>query len=280
METAIGVFTSRERAEEAFKQLLGHKVPQESIAFLTLSETEATSLAKDLGAFAGGFLGGAAGMAASVIGATVFLIPGIGQAFAIGIGATALLGLAGAGAGSAMGKAVAGDAPRELPDNEDAALFRKLLKEGHSVLIVRTEFKDVAQAACRVLDRMSIGAADTAKTKTQAVARALGNVSVIDVKGNIILGEGNVLIRQMLTDLMAQGKRLVVLNLREVDHIDSAGIGELVRSHSTLRRRGGQLKLANLSPKVKDVIEMTRLHTVFDIYGDEQSAVRSLAASA
>jgi anti-sigma B factor antagonist len=280
METAMGVFTSRERAEEAFKELLDHKVPQESIAFLTQSETEATSLAKDLGAFAGGFLGGAAGMAASVIGATVFLIPGFGQAFAIGIGATALLGLAGAGAGSAMGKAVAGDAPRELPDNEDAALFRKLLKEGHSVLIVRTEFKDVAQAACQVLDRMSIGTTDAPKTKAQAVTRQVGEVSVIDLKGKITLGDGNLLIREMLTDLMGQNKKLVVLNLREVDHIDSAGIGELVRSHSTLRRRGGQLKLANLSPKVRDVIEMTSLHRVFDIYGDEQAAVRALAASA
>jgi anti-sigma B factor antagonist len=280
METAIGVFTSRERAEEAFKELLDHNVPQESIAFLTQSETEATSMAKDLGAFAGGFLGGAAGMAASVVGATVFLIPGFGQAFAIGVAATALLGLAGAGAGSAMGKAVAGDAPRELPDNEDAALFRKLLKEGHSILIVRTEFKDVAQAACQVLDRMSIGTTGPAQTKTEAVTRQVGDVCVIDLKGNIILGEGNVLIREMLTDLMAQGKKLVILNLREVDHIDSAGIGELVRSHSTLRRRGGQLKLANLSPKVNDVIRMISLHAVFDIYGDEQAAVKSFAASA
>ena len=72
METAIGVFKSRERAEEAFKELLDNKVPQESIAFLTQSETEAVSVAKEVGTYAGGFLGGAAGMTAGIVATTIF----------------------------------------------------------------------------------------------------------------------------------------------------------------------------------------------------------------
>jgi anti-sigma B factor antagonist len=280
METAIGVFKSRERAEEAFKELLDNKVPQESIAFLTQSETEAVSVAKEVGTYAGGFLGGAAGMTAGIVATTIFLIPGFGQAFAIGLGATALLGLAGARAGSAVGKAASDDTPHEMPDNEDAALFRKLMAQGRSVIIVRTEWKDVANAACKVLDRLSIGTEEAGKTKMQAVKRQLGNVSVIDLKGRITLGEGNVIIREMITELTAQGKKQVVLNLLEVDHIDSAGIGELVRTHSTLRRQGGQLKLANLSPKVTDVLKMTSLNSIFDIQADEASAVRSFGASA
>jgi anti-sigma B factor antagonist len=281
METAIGVFRSRERAEEALKELLERKVPQESVAFLTTSETEAVSVAKEVGTYAGGFLGGAAGMTAGVVATTILLIPGLGQAFAIGLGATALFGLAGARAGSAVAKAAADEsAPVSLPDNEDAALFRKVLKDGHSVIIVRTEWKDVAKAAVQVLDRLSVGAGVKTSTKMQASSRQIGDVSVVDVKGRITLGEGNEIIRELVSELTAQGNKRIVFNLIEVDHIDSAGIGELVRTHSTLRRQGGQLKLASPSGKVKDVLKMTSLHAVFDIHENETSAVESFGSSA
>ncbi len=280
METAIGVFSSRERAEEALKELLDHKVPQESIAFLTLSEKEAVSVAKEIGSYAGGFLGGAAGMTAGVVATTILLIPGLGQAFAIGLGATALFGLAGARAGSAVGKAVSDEsAPLAIPDDEDAALFRKVLKEGRSVIVVRTEWKEVAHAACGILDRLGIATQEASTTRMQAAARQIGDVSVVDVKGRITLGEGNVIIRELMAELTAKGNKHIVLNLLEVDHIDSAGIGELVRTHSTLRRQGGQLKLASLSGKVKDVLKMTSLNSVFDIHDNEASAIKSFGAS-
>ena len=99
METAIGVFASRDHAEEAVKELRERGVPEESIVFLTRSENEAKSIAKELGSFVGGFVGGAAGMTTGVVAATL-LLPGIGTVFALGFGAAALLGLAGAGAGS------------------------------------------------------------------------------------------------------------------------------------------------------------------------------------
>ena len=281
METAIGVFSSRERAEEALKELLEHKVPQESIAFLTLSEKEAVSVAKEIGSYAGGFLGGAAGMTAGVVATTILLIPGLGQAFAIGLGATALFGLAGARAGSAAGKVLSDDSvPQAIPDDEDAALFRKTLKEGRSIIIVRTEWKEIASTACGILDRLGIGTHEPTKTKMQAAARQIGGVCVVDVKGRITLGEGNEMLRGLIEEQCGKGNKHILLVLREVDHIDSAGIGELVRAHSTLRRQGGQLKLAGLSGKVKDVLKMTSLNSVFDIQDDEASGVKSFGASA
>ena len=220
-------------------------------------------------------------MTAGVVATTILLIPGLGQAFAIGLGATALLGLAGARAGSAVAKATADEStPMALPDNEDAALFRKVLKDGHSVIIVRTEWKDVANAAVQVLDRMSVAGGGKTATKMQASSRQIEDVSVIDVKGRITIGEGNEVIREMVAELTAQGKKRIILNLLEVDHIDSAGIGELVRAHSTLRRQGGQLKLASPSGKVKEVLKMTSLHSVFDIHENEASAVKSFGSSA
>src|SRR5579884_767085 len=108
METAIGVFASRDRAEEAVRELQQRGVEAGSINYLTRSETEAKTIAKEFGTYVGGFMGGAAGMSAGVLAATL-LLPGIGPVFALGFGAAALLGLTGAGAGGALGKAAIDD---------------------------------------------------------------------------------------------------------------------------------------------------------------------------
>src|SRR6202165_426355 len=109
METAIGVFAERERAEEAVKHLLDQDVPKESIVYLTRSESEAKSVGKELGAYAGGFVGGAAGLSAGVATATLLAIPGIGPVFALGFGAAVLLGLVGAGTGAVVGASASND---------------------------------------------------------------------------------------------------------------------------------------------------------------------------
>jgi hypothetical protein len=116
METTIGVFASRDDAEKAVKQLREKGVAEESIVFLTRSENEARTVAKELGAYVGGFLGGAAGVTTGVVAATL-LLPGIGTVFALGIGAAALLTGAGAGvgAGSAIGSGAAHDAKAPKP---------------------------------------------------------------------------------------------------------------------------------------------------------------------
>src|SRR6266568_4844610 len=204
VETAIGVFASRDRAEQAVGQLRRQGVPEQSLVFLTRSKNEAETVGKEFGAYVGGFVGGAAGMSAGVVAATL-LLPGIGPVIALGFGAAALLGLAGAGAGSTVGSAVSHDAeaPKPTPDekcSEDIIFFREVLKEGRS--------------------------------------------------------------------------------LAEVQYIDSSGVGELVKAHTTIRNQAGELKLTNLNKRVHDLLQMTRLSAVFDIQKDEASAIESFGGHA
>src|ERR1700738_3053346 len=161
METAIGVFAIRDRAEEAVKKLREQQVPQEAIIYLTRSESEAKSIGKELCAYTGGFVGGAAGLSAGVAAATLLAIPGIGPVFALGFGAAALLGLVGAGTGAAVGASASHDhnapAPTsEAESSEDAAYFRQILNEGHSLIVVRTESAQIAASACQVLDQLGM----------------------------------------------------------------------------------------------------------------------------
>ena len=280
METAIGVFASRDRAEDAVKELRQQGVPEQSIVFLTRSENEANSVAKEFGAYVGGFVGGAAGMTTGVVAATL-LLPGIGTIFALGFGAAALLGLAGAGAGSAVGSAATHDAGAPVPtptedSAEDVAFFREVLKEGRSLIVVRTESQQLAASACGILDQLGLGIQGRTPVKMQTTIRRVGEVTVIDVTGRITLGEGNVMLREIVRDLADKGGKKVVLNLGKVEYVDSSGLGELVKTHTTLRNQGGQLKLANLNKRVHDLLQMTRLSAVFDIHKDEAGAVASL----
>lgn len=283
METAIGVFTSRDHAEEAVRELRESGVPQDSIVFLTRSESDAKNLAKEFGAYVGGFAGGAAGMTAGVVAATL-LLPGIGTVFALGFGAAALLGAAGAGAGATVGSAAAHDADAPQPtaadkSAEDIAFFREVLKEGRSLIVVRTDSKTLASSACAVLDRRGIGMEGRSPVKMQTATRQAGGVTVVDITGRITVGEGNVALREIVRDLAEKGKKAIVLNLGEVQYIDSSGLGELVKAHTTIRNQGGQLKLTNLSKRVHDLLEMTRLSAVFDIQKDETSAIKSFGGS-
>jgi len=281
METAIGVFASRDNAEEAVKELRERSVPEESIVFLTRSENEAKTTAKEVGAFVGGFVGGAAGMTTGVVAATL-LLPGVGTVFALGFGAAALLGLAGAGAGATVSSAAAGaaDAPQPTTDekcSEDVAFFREVLKEGRSLIVVRTESKELATAACAVLDRLGLGMRGQTPVRMQTATRQVGGVTVLDISGRITLGEGNVILREIVRDLAEKGRKAIVLNLGEVQYIDSSGVGELVKAHTTIRNQGGQLKLTNLNKRIHDLLQMTRLSAVFDIQKDETSAIESFS---
>ncbi|MGO9403165.1 MAG: STAS domain-containing protein [Terriglobales bacterium] len=283
METAIGVFTSRDHAEEAVRELRERGVPQDSIVFLTRSESDAKNLAKEFGAYVGGFAGGAAGMTAGVVAATL-LLPGIGTVFALGFGAAALLGVAGAGAGATVGSAATHDADAPQPatgekSSEDIAFFREVLKEGRSLIVVRTDSKALASSACAVLDRRGIGMEGRSPVKMQTATRQVGGVTIVDIMGRITVGEGNVVLREIVRDLAEKGKKAIVLNLGEVQYVDSSGIGELVKAHTTIRNQGGQLKLANLNKRIHDLLEMTRLSAVFDIQKDEASAIKSFGGS-
>ena len=109
-------------------------------------------------------------------------------------------------------------------------------------------------------------------------SRQVDGVTIVDCSGRITLGEGSVILRDMVRDLLSKGNKKIVLNLAEVNYIDSSGIGELVSAFTTTKNQGGELKLASLSKRVHDLLEMTRLVTVFDIQRDEASALKSFAA--
>jgi anti-sigma B factor antagonist len=284
METAVGVFGSRERAEEAVKELLDKHVPKDSIVFLTRSENEATALATELGTYAGGFIGGAAGLSAGVAAATLFLIPGIGQVFALGVGATALLGFLGSQTGAAVGKAISNQDETPQPTSaensaEDAALFLEPLKQGRSLVVVRTDSPTAAATACATLDRLGMSMPPRAAAKMRASSRQLGEITILDISGRITLGEGNVMLRELMVDLLEKGNKHILLNMAEVIHVDSAGIGELVRSHTSVRKQGGRMKLVNPNKKVRELLQMTMLSAVFDVQEDEGAAIKSFGLS-
>ena len=107
--------------------------------------------------------------------------------------------------------------------------------------------------------------------------RQVGDVSVVDVVGRITLGEGSSALRDALRGLVSGGQKKILLNLGEVSYIDSSGIGELVSGFTTVTNNGGQLKLLSLTKRVKDLLQITKLYTVFDVHEDEAEAVRSFA---
>jgi len=111
------------------------------------------------------------------------------------------------------------------------------------------------------------------------VSRGLDGVLVLDLSGKITLGEGSVQIRDTICRSIGAGQRSILLNLANVSYIDSSGLGELVSAFTAARNRGAELKLLNLDKKVHDLLQLTKLYTVFDIYSDETTAIRSFRSS-
>jgi anti-sigma B factor antagonist len=114
----------------------------------------------------------------------------------------------------------------------------------------------------------------------RATYRDAGAVTVVDVSGRIVLGESSALLRKTIRDLLDDNRSNIVLNLADVDYIDSSGIGELVSAYTAVKRSGGALKLLQLTKKVHDLIQLTKLFTVFDVYSDERTALRSFGEAA
>jgi len=105
--------------------------------------------------------------------------------------------------------------------------------------------------------------------------RQNGGVSILDVSGKITLGDGSVVIREAVKKLVADGTKNIVLNLGDVTYIDSSGIGELVSAFTSVSNNGGNLKLLNLTKRVQDLLQITKLYTVFEVFNDEAEAVAS-----
>ena len=107
----------------------------------------------------------------------------------------------------------------------------------------------------------------------KASTRQMDGVTVVDLSGRITLGEGSVVLRDTIRDLVGKGNKKILLNLGDVTYIDSSGIGELVSAFTTVRNQGGELKLLNLTKKVHDLLQITKLYTVFDVKDDEATAI-------
>ncbi len=105
--------------------------------------------------------------------------------------------------------------------------------------------------------------------------RVVEGVSVLDISGKIVLGEGDIQIKDRIKDLLADGQRNILLNLGDVSYMDSAGLGALISGYTTVKREGGHLKLVNLTKRIKDLLAITKLITVFDTYENENEAIGS-----
>ena len=109
----------------------------------------------------------------------------------------------------------------------------------------------------------------------KASTRQVDGVTIVDLSGRITLGEGSVVLRDTIKDLLGKGAKQILLNLADVSYIDSSGIGELVSAFTSVRNQAGQLKLLNLTKKVHDLLQITKLYTVFEVFDDEATAIAS-----
>ena len=107
--------------------------------------------------------------------------------------------------------------------------------------------------------------------------RLVGDITVLDLKGKMTLGEGDELLKDKINSMLSAGKKKLVLNLEGVPYIDSAGLGEIVRTFTTVSRQGGSLKLLNLTKRIEDLLSITKLLTVFETFDTEAEAIKSFA---
>jgi anti-sigma B factor antagonist len=109
----------------------------------------------------------------------------------------------------------------------------------------------------------------------QIEERTSGDITILDLKGKMTLGEGDELLKDKVNSLMNQGKKKILMNLGDVPYIDSAGLGEIVRTYTTVSRQGGTMKLVNLTKRITDLLSITKLLTVFETFDNESEALKS-----
>ena len=114
----------------------------------------------------------------------------------------------------------------------------------------------------------------------KASTRQVDGVTILDLSGRIVLGEGSIQLRDAVKELTAKGQKHILLNLSDVNYIDSSGLGEMVSAYTSVKNAGGELKLLGLTKKVHDLLQITKLYTVFDVKDDEASAVSAFTAKA
>jgi anti-sigma B factor antagonist len=114
----------------------------------------------------------------------------------------------------------------------------------------------------------------------RAAVRHAGNIAVVDLSGRITLGDGSGLVRETIKSLLKEGRKDILLNLKDVSYMDSAGLGELVGAYASVTNAGGTIKLLNAQGRVKEVLSVTKLYTVFEAFSDEAAALKSFSSAA
>ena len=112
----------------------------------------------------------------------------------------------------------------------------------------------------------------------KATVRKAGNVAIVDLAGRIVLGDGSGVVRETIKDLVGSGQNNILLNLRDVTYLDSSGLGEIVGSYATVTSLGGDVRLLHAQGKVKELLTITKLYTVFITYDNEAAALNAMAA--
>lgn len=274
MKTVVGVFPSPESAELAIQKLLENHVPAERIVFLTRSEQEAVNIGKRLDPLVDSQSGSAVPARFSRLS-----VPGVGPVLVRGQNAEFLLGDR-----SEVAAAVPNRTQQDLQhltppttaSEDDSTLFRRVLLEGCSVVVVRSDSNTTSAAACEVLDKLALGVRKTAAQKCAVTVRQTVGAVVADFSGKIALDDGSQLLRETVRAFLAGGHLRILLRLENVDLVDSAGLGELVRVQVAVRNRGGQLRLVSPSPTVRHLLRLTKLDQVFQVTPDEFTALNSL----
>jgi anti-sigma B factor antagonist len=260
MNTVVGIFSTRERAEQALTLLLQKHIPEYRIVYLTGSESDARAVDKKVGE--------AAGPRQVETGS---LSAGARSVYALGLGGSS----SAASVGSSPFSALVSSA-----SSEDTELFQRVLGDGHSVVIVRTKAPQSAASVCEIFDNYALHMKRTGSRETSASFRRIPGGVLAEFTGRIALGDGTSLLRESIQNFLAFGHSQVVLDLERVDYVDSAGLGELVRAYTTVRNHGGQIKFVKPSPGVLRLLQTTKLDQVLDIVADQSTAIRGLRVSA
>jgi len=271
MKTAVGVFSNLDRAEQAVRALLKNRVPAERITFLTRSEPEANSIGNHL------YSDSALQNSGTPSRFSVISVSGIGPVLVQGPDVSDILDHPRRVDSSTDRATVSNDPWRQTPvahgSDDDAAFFCRMLIEGCSVIVVRTDSNQIAMAAVEVLDKLSLGVAKTSKGRGHVSVRQVPGAAIATLSGKLALDDGCLLLRETIRALLDANQLRILLNLERLDFLDSAGLGELVRTHVAVRSRGGQLTLVNPSPNIRHLLQVTRVDRVFEIAPDELTAL-------
>jgi len=271
MKTSVGVFSTRDRAEEAVRALLKSKVPPERITFLTLSEPDARSVAEYLQPQSAQFRAGAPARFSALS------IHGIGPVLVQGPDVSDIFAGPIAPAGTPSPSETPPPTSSSQGSDDDASFFRRMLMDGCSVIVVRSNSSQIAAAACEVLDRLSLGIRKAPSVKSGVTVRQIPGAAIATFSGKLALDDGCRQLRETVHALLEGGQHRILLNLEGLNFLDSAGLGELVRTHVAVRGRGGRLTLINPAPNVRQLLRITKVDQVFDIAPDELTAINRAA---